>query len=166
MIDANRTRFFDFLFHFLSPHFHFYNYFLLKVKQKVFKYTVEYQYQWFYAKKGGRAVNGDFIALIEESHALNADLFSLTRLQLLAGLSDLGRDGATYSELKSSLKLTDGALYANLKVLEDMGYLKVNEVALEGKTNQAYFVTPEGIAAWSHIKNWLKKLAEFGGKTK
>lgn len=111
-------------------------------------------------------MNGDFIALIGEAQALNADLFSLTRMQLLAGLSDLGQDGATYSDLKISLKLTDGALYANLKVLEEMGYIKTKEVTVEGKKNQAYFISPEGMSAWTHLKNWLKKLVEFGGRPK
>ena len=43
------------------------------------------------------------------AHTLNANLFSLTRLQLRSSLAPLGREGSTYRELKAVLRLSDGA---------------------------------------------------------
>jgi DNA-binding MarR family transcriptional regulator len=111
-------------------------------------------------------MNDDFGVLLEDASALNADLFSLTRLQLLAGLSYLNLDGATYSDLKISLGITDGALYANLGALEKMGLIQSKKVALENKKVEAYTITTEGITQWQLIRTWLQRLAGYGGNNR
>ena len=109
-------------------------------------------------------MNSDFLSLIEESKALNSSVFSLIRLQLLASIASVGQDGVTYRELKAALNVTDGALYTNLKVLEENGYFKSKKIVLEGKELESCQITPEGLLAWEHAKNWLKKLVECGVK--
>src|SRR3989338_676658 len=105
-------------------------------------------------------MNSDFLSLIEESKALNSSVFSLIRLQLLTSIASVGQDGVTYRELKATLNVTDGALYTNLKVLEENGYVKSKKIILEGKELESYQITQEGLLAWEHTKNWLRKLVE------
>ena len=109
-------------------------------------------------------MNSDFLSLVEESKALNSSVFSLIRLQLLSSIASVGRDGVTYRELKAVLDVTDGALYTNLKVLEENGYVKSQKITLEGKALESYQITPEGVLVWGHTKNWLGKLVECGVK--
>ena len=109
-------------------------------------------------------MNSDFLSLIEESKALNSSVFSLIRLQLLTSIASVGQDGVTYRELKATLNVTDGALYTNLKVLEENGYVKSKKIILEGKELESYQITQEGLLAWEHTKNWLRKLVECGVK--
>lgn len=109
-------------------------------------------------------MDGNFLSLVEEAKALNSSVFSLIRLQLLSSVASVGRDGVTYRELKAALDVTDGALYTNLKVLEENGYLKSKKIILEGKELESYTITAEGLLAWDHTKNWLRKLVECGVK--
>lgn len=111
----------------------------------------------------GVTVDNDFLSLVEESKALNSSVFSLIRLQLLSSIASVGRDGVTYRELKAALNVTDGALYTNLKVLEENGYIKSKKITLEGKELESYQITHEGLLEWERVKNWLKKLIECGG---
>ncbi len=109
-------------------------------------------------------LDSDFLSLIEESKAVNSSVFSLIRLQLLSSIASVGKDGVTYRELKAAVNVTDGALYTNLKVLEENGYIKSKTITLEGKQLESHQITPEGSLEWERAKNWLKKLAECGGK--
>ena len=103
----------------------------------------------------------DLLALVEEAHTLNADVFSLTRLQVLSSLASLGKDGSTYRELKTVLQLSDGALHSNLKVLEGMGYVASGEVKIENKELTTYCITDDGKAAWSQVRAWLQKILNY-----
>lgn len=105
------------------------------------------------------------MGLIAESKAQNANVFSLIRLQLLCGLTELRGDGATFSELKNGLGVTDGALHSNLKALKEMGYVTAHQVTVEGKTAEAYLITPEGAAEWQRLRSFLSKLSIHGGET-
>lgn len=116
------------------------------------------------AKQAPAKNSQDFMDLVAESKAQNADLFSLIRLQLLSGLTELKRDGATFSELKNGLGVTDGALHANLKALKDMGYVTSQQVKIENKTAEAYQITPEGVAEWQRLRAFLRKLSNHGGE--
>lgn len=109
-------------------------------------------------------MDSDFLALIEESKALNSSVFSLIRLQLLSSIASVRQDGVTYRELKAALGVTDGALYTNLKVLEKNGYIRASKIILEGKTLEAYQISEEGMLAWERTKGWLKRLVECGVK--
>ena len=109
-------------------------------------------------------LDSDFLSLIEESKALNSSVFSLIRLQLLSSIAGVGKDSVTYRELKAALQVTDGALYTNLKFLEETGYIASKRITLEGKELESYLITREGLLAWEQIRNWLKKLVECGVK--
>jgi DNA-binding MarR family transcriptional regulator len=103
----------------------------------------------------------NFMALIEESKALNSKVFSLIRLELLSNLATFEKDGISYRELKATLNVTDGNLFTNLKVLQEMGYIKLlKEVKIEGKKLDAYIITKEGLEEWIKTKNWLRKFVE------
>jgi len=108
-------------------------------------------------------MNNDFLSLIKESVVLNSDVFSLIRLLLLSSIADVKEDGVTYRELKAALKVSDGALFTNLKFLQKTGYVTSEEIILEGKKLQLYKITQEGSLAWERIKNWLKKFVKCGG---
>ena len=100
----------------------------------------------------------DLIAIVEESEDVDSTLISRVRLEILWALSDLGEDGATARQLKAGLNLSDGVLYANLKKLVGMGYLRSEKVALEGKELELYAITPEGLLEWQRVRGWLCKL--------
>ncbi|HQJ88390.1 MAG TPA: transcriptional regulator [Methanoregulaceae archaeon] len=108
-------------------------------------------------------LDGDLLALLAESHGLNARVFSLLRLQLLQGLASLGPDGATYRELKAALEVSDGALYANLLALIAMGYLESETVSVENKELESYRITTAGSQEWERVRDWLCRFCECGG---
>ncbi|HEV2519992.1 MAG TPA: transcriptional regulator [Thermoplasmata archaeon] len=99
----------------------------------------------------------NLLTLVEEAKSLNSDLFSLTRLQLMASLAGLGRDGSSYRELKAALQLSDGALHSNLKVLEGMGYVARSEARIENKDLATIHITDEGQSAWTQVREWILK---------
>ena len=106
----------------------------------------------------------DLLTLVEEAHALNADVFSMTRLQLLSSLASLGEDGSTYRELKAGLQLSDGALHSNLRALEGMGYVASGGVRVERKELTTYRITDDGKAAWLQVRGWLQKFLDYSGE--
>ena len=120
----------------------------------------------FMKRKGkfqdGTRMQDDILSIINESGALNAKVFSLVRLKLLASLAALGLDGATYRELKAALDINDGVLFANLNVLKDMGYLTSEKITSEGKELELYIITPEGQDEWKRTKTWLCRFLHCG----
>lgn len=106
----------------------------------------------------------NYLRLVAESKALNSTVFSLARLLLLDSLVEVELDGASFRELKATLDLTDGALYANLQALVKMGYLTEHAETYEGKEQALYKITPAGKEEWKKIKNWLRKLSSEGVK--
>jgi len=107
----------------------------------------------------------DLIAIVEESEDVNSAIISRVRLEILWALSELGEDGATARQLKGGLNLSDGVLYANLKKLVEMGYLRSEKVTLEGKDLELYAITPEGLLEWRRVRGWLCKLLGCEGDT-
>ena len=73
----------------------------------------------------------DLITVVEESEDVDSTIISRVRLEILWALSELGEDGATARHLKAGLNLSDGVLYANLKKLVGMGYLRLRSDAEE-----------------------------------
>ena len=108
-------------------------------------------------------MNDDVLSILNESDALNAKIFSLVRLKLLASLAALGPDGATYRELKAALTISDGVLYANLNVLREMGYLASETITFEGKDLELFRITGEGQDAWERTRAWLCRFLDCGG---
>ena len=107
-------------------------------------------------------MQNDILSILNESEALNAKVFSLVRLKLLASLSALGKDGATYRELKAALNINDGVLFANLNVLKDMGYITSEKITSDGKELELYILTPEGHDEWKRTKTWLCRFLQCG----
>jgi len=107
-------------------------------------------------------MQNDILSILNESEALNAKVFSLVRLKLLASLAALSLDGATYRELKAALDINDGVLFANLNVLKDMGYLTSEKITSEGKELELYAITPEGQDEWKRTKAWLCRFLNCG----
>jgi DNA-binding MarR family transcriptional regulator len=110
--------------------------------------------------KGEAVMQTDFLSLMNESRDLNAKVFSLVRLKLMASLAVLGPDGATFRELKAALEINDGVLFSNLNVLKEMGYIESEKITSEGKELELSRITPEGIDEWEKVKGWLRKFLE------
>jgi hypothetical protein len=108
-------------------------------------------------------MQNDVLSILNESQALNAKIFSLVRLKLLASLAALGPDGATYRELKAALDINDGVLYSNLNVLKDIGYLASEKVIFEGKELELFTITTEGQEEWTRTRDWLCRFLQCGG---
>jgi len=107
-------------------------------------------------------MNHDVLSILNESEVLNAKIFSLVRLKLLASLAVLGPDGATYRELKAALDINDGVLFANCNVLKDMGYLTSEKITSEGKELELYTITREGQDEWKRVRTWLCRFLNCG----
>jgi len=105
----------------------------------------------------------DVLSIVNESQALNAKMFSLVRLKLIASLAALGPDGATYRELKAALEINDGVLYSNLNVLKDFGYLTSEKIIFEGKELELFAITLQGLDEWARTREWLCKFLQCGG---
>ena len=107
-------------------------------------------------------MQNDLLSILAESEGLNAKVFSLVRLKLLASLATLGPDGATYRELRAALDINDGVLLANLNVLKEMGYLDSGKITSEGKELELYTITPEGLDEWKRTRAWLCRFLRCG----
>ncbi|MDO8554678.1 MAG: transcriptional regulator [Candidatus Micrarchaeota archaeon] len=97
------------------------------------------------------------LLLVKEAQALNGKMVSLPRILVLTALEDLGQDGSSYRELKAGLNLDDGVLFSNLKVLEEMRYIKSKDVTVENKKLTSYAITNEGKEALVLLRSWFKK---------
>lgn len=103
------------------------------------------------------------LELVKSAKALNAKLFSLTRLQLLSALYLLGGEYALYRDLKASLALDDGVLISNLLALKEMGCIEKKEVQVGKKKMDAYQINDEGRAAFEKTRDWLSLFARENG---
>ena len=108
-------------------------------------------------------MQNNVLSILNESQALNAKIFSLVRLKLLASLAALGPDGATYRELKAALDINDGVLYSNLNVLKDIGYLASEKIIFEGKELELFTITTEGQDEWTRTRDWFCRFLQCGG---
>lgn len=67
-------------------------------------------------------------------------------------------DGVQYRELKNSLKISDGKLASNLKYLCEMEYIKKEEIEVNNKKLDVYFITDRGKKETKKISNWMELL--------
>ena len=112
----------------------------------------------------GVVVNDDVNRLLETSESLNSQVLSLTRCVILALLAYFV-DGVQYRELKASLKISDGKLISNLKLLKKLGYVEKNEVEVDRKKIDVYSLNPKGRNELNKIIEWMKiieKVAKEG----
>jgi DNA-binding MarR family transcriptional regulator len=109
-------------------------------------------------------VNDDVNRLLETSETLNGQTLSLTRCVILALLAYFV-DGVQFRELKESLKISDGKLASNLKLLKKLGYIEKAEVEIDRKKIDVYALNSKGRKELSKITEWMKlieKVAEEG----
>jgi DNA-binding MarR family transcriptional regulator len=103
------------------------------------------------------AVNDDISRLLEASEKLNSQTLSLTRCVILALLSYFV-DGIQFRELKAALKISDGKLISNLKILKKLGYIEKSEVEVDRKKIDVYSLSPNGRKEVSKIIDWMKQV--------
>lgn len=103
----------------------------------------------------GLIVNDDVNRLLETSETLNSQVLSLTRCVILALLAYFV-DGVQFRELKASLKISDGKLISNLKLLKKLGYVEKNEVEVDRKKIDVYSLNQKGRNELNKIAQWMK----------
>jgi len=109
-------------------------------------------------------MNDDVNRLLESSEILNSQVLSLTRCVILALLAYFV-DGVQFRELKASLKISDGKLISNLKLLKKLGYIEKNEVEVDRKKIDVYSLNSKGRNELNKITQWMKiigKVAKEG----
>jgi DNA-binding MarR family transcriptional regulator len=113
---------------------------------------------------GGSKMNDDINLLLEASETFNAQTLSLTRCVILALLAYFV-DGVQFRELKASLKISDGKLISNLKMLKKFGYIEKAEVEVDRKKIDVYSLNSKGRNELNKITEWMKlieKVAKEG----
>ncbi len=103
-------------------------------------------------------VRGDLLQIVKASKALNSKLFSLPRMLIMRSLADLPEgEVVPFRELKASLDLGDGVLFANLKVLKRMEYIEEQKVTVQGEEMHAYALTKSGREELERMRNWISR---------
>jgi DNA-binding MarR family transcriptional regulator len=113
---------------------------------------------------GGSKMNDDINLLLEASETFNAQTLSSTRCVILALLAYFV-DGVQFRELKASLKISDGKLISNLKLLKKFGYIEKAEVEVDRKKIDVYSLNSKGRNELNKITEWMKlieKVAKEG----
>ena len=86
-------------------------------------------------------------------------IHSKVRLGIMAALASAEEVGFNF--LKEKLNLTDGNLSANMRKLEDAGYIKIIKTFFQRKPKTIYQITDEGRMAF---ENYLENLKGVIGK--
>ena len=98
--------------------------------------------------------------LLELSDKLSSKTVTLTRC-LILGLLAYFADGIQYRELKTSLKMSDGKLIANLNELKTMGYIGKSEVQVDQRKIDVYGLTEKGRSELTKIIEWMKTIEKI-----
>jgi DNA-binding PadR family transcriptional regulator len=99
----------------------------------------------------------DRLSLLSDATALNPQLVSLPRIQLMQVLRLFDQDGIEFRELQARMGMSDGKLLSNLYALRDLGVLEERKAAVERKTITTYQITEAGRAEWDRARAWLQK---------
>lgn len=91
---------------------------------------------------------------------LNEVFHARARLGIMTLLVRLGR--ADFTTLKQGLGLTDGNLGAQIRVLEEAGYVKVEKSFVRRKPRTLITPTPSGRRAFRSYLDELEKVIEAG----
>ena len=109
-------------------------------------------------------MNDDVKLLLDASEAFNAQTLSPTRCVILSLLAYFV-DGVQFRELKAALKISDGKLISNLKLLKKFGYIAKTEVEVDRKKIDVYSLNLKGRNELKKITEWMKlveKVAKEG----
>jgi len=101
--------------------------------------------------------------LLEASNSINRNTVSFTRCLILALLAYFV-DGLQYRELKSALDISDGKLASNLKPLKRLGYIRKEEVKLDRKRLDVYYLTQQGKRELDKITKWTEIVQNVVGE--
>ena len=77
----------------------------------------------------------------------------LALMSLLAAAPSL-----SYTELRDTLKMTDGNVTAHLRTLHDAGYVAITKAMIGGRVVTSYALTGAGRAAFSNYINLLEQI--------
>lgn len=105
-------------------------------------------------------MNDDVSRLLETSETLNSQTLSVTRCVILALLSYFV-DGVQFRELKASLRISDGKLISNLKILKKLGYIEKSEVEIDRKKIDLYSLNSKGRKELSKITEWMNLIEKL-----
>jgi DNA-binding MarR family transcriptional regulator len=87
---------------------------------------------------------------------LNPVIHEKTRLAIMAYL--ISAPGASFSELKNELGLTDGNLNLHMKVLEKNGFTTVRKAFVRRRPRTTYLVSARGRRAFESYVSLLAKI--------
>lgn len=102
--------------------------------------------------------------LLESSVTFNNKITFVRSLILV--LLAFFRDGLQYRELKNALKISDGKLVSNLNYLYEMGYIRKEEIEINHKKLDVYFLTDQGKKEVEKISSYMElaiKVIKDGG---
>ncbi len=96
-----------------------------------------------------------------ERHAFDPLLLSQVRLGIVTVL--LGKDEASFSDLKAVLGLTQGNLGVHLRKLKDAGYVAVVKDSVDRRPRTSATLTPRGRAAILEHVSRLGRIVDEAG---
>jgi hypothetical protein len=85
-------------------------------------------------------------------------LLLYARIGTLAILSNFGKNGASYKDIKYALRIEDGVLIPNLTWLKKHNYVISKDEKIEGKKVVVYYITEAGIRAFEEVKKWINSI--------
>lgn len=99
----------------------------------------------------------DRLSLLSDATALNPQLVSLPRIQLMQVLRHYDQDGIEFRELQARMGMSDGKLLSNLYALRGLGVLEERKATVERKTITTYQITAAGRTEWDRARVWLQQ---------
>lgn len=91
-------------------------------------------------------------------------LLSRARLGILSALA--GNDELDFAYLRDALQLTDGNLGAQLRNLEEAGYIKIHKRFIDRKPRTVCRITARGRDALHSLMRHLERVLKNGGSEK
>lgn len=85
-------------------------------------------------------------------------IHSKVRLGIMAALAS--SEEVDFNFLKEKLNLTDGNLSANMRKLEDAGYINIKKTFFQRKPKTIYQITDEGRKAFENYLESLKRVLD------
>ncbi len=79
----------------------------------------------------------------------------LTILSLLAAAPQL-----SFTEMRDTLKMTDGNLSVHVRTLQEAGHVSVTKSYQYGRPQTTYALTPEGRKAFTHYLDLLEQIVQ------
>ncbi len=106
---------------------------------------------------GHKVTMADRLALLSSATALNPQLVSLPRIQLMQVLRLYDQDGIEFRELQARMGMSDGKLLSNIYALLELGAIAERKVPMENKTIMTYHITEAGRTEWDRARAWLQQ---------